>query len=99
MRGNDDQVGAVLETRSALEYKDKVTVFKRMSYMRIVQRSTESAFARTRKHNLSHLRGKDIVMYIFCKVNMSFVKSKKITWPVVVIHCGICAVIPNIWVI
>ena len=30
-------------------------------------------------------------MYIFCDVHICFVKSKKITWPVVVIHCSICA--------
>ena len=38
-------------------------------------------------------------MYIFYKVDLCFVKFKKITWPVVVINCAICAEIPDIWVI
>ena len=30
-------------------------------------------------------------MYMFCEVHLCFVKSKKITWPVVVILCSVCA--------
>ena len=64
VRGDGGQAGAVLETetRSALEYKDKISVFKRVKYAYCLNIYLECILLVLL--NTSHSRSKDIVIYI-----------------------------------